>query len=153
MVFLSPRANVELAPEIHVAQHAAHVALPKTKFEILVKTQPSKRGKNFVTLLPSQHKTQPKSQLLSPAAPSQPSTSHHLTFLTSHCTLLPAYLPEGQASTTWEPAQQPTFLPSSSLSPPPPPPPPLFFSLLSPLVFKALIYRKPSFTNTLYFHR
>jgi hypothetical protein len=132
VVFLSPSANVELAPKIHVAPHASHVALPKTKFEILVKTLPSKRGKNFATLLPFQHKTQPKSQLLSSAAPSQHSTSHHLTFLTSQCyTLLTAYLPEGQAGTTWETAQQPTFF--NFLFPlAPPHPHPRFSSLSSP---------------------
>ena len=92
MVFLSPRANVELAPKIHVALHASHAALPSTKFEILVKTQSSKRDENFVPLRPSQHKTQPKNQLLSSAAPSQQSTSHTLTFFTSHCCTLLTYL-------------------------------------------------------------
>ena len=151
MVLLNPRANVELAPTIHVVLYASHVALPKTKFEILIKTHSSKRGKNFVTSLPSQHKTQPKSQLLSSAAPYQQFTSHHLTCLTSQCCtyLLPAYLPEGQAGTTWEPAEQPTFLTFLF----PQPPLRLFFSHLSLLLFKALICRKPSFTNTLYLHR
>jgi hypothetical protein len=34
VVFLGPRANVELVPKFHVALHASHAALPMVTFEI-----------------------------------------------------------------------------------------------------------------------
>jgi len=63
VVFLSPRANVELAPKIHVALLASHAALPNTKFEISVKMQSSERDKDFVTL-----RSSPPNTKLSPKA-------------------------------------------------------------------------------------
>jgi hypothetical protein len=35
MVFLGPRANVELVPKFHVALHASHAALPMVSLKIL----------------------------------------------------------------------------------------------------------------------
>jgi hypothetical protein len=137
VVFLSPRANVELAPKIHIALHASHAALPKSIFEILVKTQSSKRCKIFFTLLPSQHKIQPNSQPIPSAAPYQQFTSHHLTFFTSQCcTFLPATFTRRTSGHYLGTCTAANFFFTFSH-----PPPALFFSLLSLLVFKALFYR------------
>ena len=71
-IFLGPRANPELASIIHIALQASKAALAKINFNFFLRlTQPSRRGQNFVTMLPSTHKIQPSSLPISFAAHSQ----------------------------------------------------------------------------------
>jgi hypothetical protein len=61
VVLMGPRGNAELVPKMHVTQHASHAVLLKIiNLKNFGKTQPSRGDTNFVILLPSKHKIQPK---------------------------------------------------------------------------------------------
>jgi hypothetical protein len=87
---------------------------PKINFKIFAKPQPFQSDQNFVIMLPSKHKIQPKfsSSFLCCTLPTvhyQPSYVLHFSvfFLANS---LP--LPEGQAGTACEPSEHLTFLTS-----------------------------------------
>jgi hypothetical protein len=109
VVFLSPRANAQSVPKIHVALHASHAALPRTSF-FLPKCSPPPPNAIRISSwrYPPNTKLSPNVQLLSSAAYSQQPTSLQASVVNSQTRYLVSNLPlpEGRAGIVWELSQQ-----------------------------------------------